>query len=381
MLLLAVGSDSSVGSVVSANKEKERILIGHTVDVKCAAFSPDGKMLASAGYSSEDGTRWAGEIKLWDVATGRERATLKGQLGAAFVAFSSDGKTLASGGYYEAPDERDGARVINELKLWDVTTGQERVMFEGRLKDQLYGAFAFSLDSGLLAMGSAAGVRIWNVTQQAELPPLITASPKVLTFSPDSKVLAVASSTDSSDQFDRALTTWEVKLIDVASRKKLSSFKDSGDDAYINSVSFSADRKVLAAGTADGLIRLWDLATKKERTIRDESSYSIGRVNSIALSPDHKLLASGNGNGIITLWDVETGRQRASIEHKGEWINCVTFSTDGKTLVSASSARTVRLIDVTSVLNTAPAQKSKLLLSYVSIWRDFAAVKDAHHSF
>ena len=53
------------------------------------AFSPDGKTLASGGVDDS--------IKLWDVATGKNTATLKGH--AFSVAFSPDGKTLASGGY------------------------------------------------------------------------------------------------------------------------------------------------------------------------------------------------------------------------------------------------------------------------------------------
>ena len=75
--------------------------------VSSVAFSPDGKTLASG---SKDRT-----IKLWDVATGKEQATLKGHTGAGVVsvAFSPDGKTLASG-------SEDCT-----IKLWDVATGKE----------------------------------------------------------------------------------------------------------------------------------------------------------------------------------------------------------------------------------------------------------------
>ena len=82
---------------------------GHTQSVYSVAFSPDSKTLASA---SGDKT-----IKLWEVATGKERATLQGHTQAVLsVAFSPDGKTLASaGGSFGKP---------GELKLWDVATGK-----------------------------------------------------------------------------------------------------------------------------------------------------------------------------------------------------------------------------------------------------------------
>src|SRR4051812_16815588 len=78
-------------SSLSAQEPKLReTLKGHTQAVKSVTFSPDGKILASASY---DGT-----LRLWEVATGKERAALGEYTGCVgCVAFSPDGKTLASG--------------------------------------------------------------------------------------------------------------------------------------------------------------------------------------------------------------------------------------------------------------------------------------------
>ena len=78
----------------------------------CVAFSPDGKTVASASRDPS--------AKLWDVATGKERATLKGLTRAAYsVAFSPDGKILASAGGSVVDDGETA-----ELKVWDVATGK-----------------------------------------------------------------------------------------------------------------------------------------------------------------------------------------------------------------------------------------------------------------
>jgi WD40 repeat protein len=106
-------------------------------------FSPDGKTLA-AGLGS-------GNIELWDVATGKSTAVLKGHTNAILsLAYSPDGKTLASGS--------DGS-----IKLWDVATGKNTATFQGD-KTSLW-SLAYSPDGKTLASVGLEGIiRLWNVT-------------------------------------------------------------------------------------------------------------------------------------------------------------------------------------------------------------------------
>jgi tetratricopeptide (TPR) repeat protein len=78
------------------------VLVGHTADVTCAAFTPDGRRLATASFDRT--------IKLWDVATGRDVFTLRGHTaGVVSVAFSPDGQRLVSGG------------IDATARVWDAT--------------------------------------------------------------------------------------------------------------------------------------------------------------------------------------------------------------------------------------------------------------------
>ena len=117
--------------------------VAHDKAVSSVAYSPDGKTLASG---SSDNT-----IKLWDVKTGKEQATLEGHTDAVFsVAYSPDGKTLASGS------------VDKTIKLWDVATGKEQATLKGHTEAVI--SVAYSPDGKTLASGSRdKTIKLWDV--------------------------------------------------------------------------------------------------------------------------------------------------------------------------------------------------------------------------
>ena len=161
-----------------------RTLRGHTDDIYALAFSSGGVLASASG----DGT-----VKLWDLAAGREKATLEGHDGLVYgTAFTRDGKTVASGG-------GDGT-----VRLWDVASSRQRQLFKGH--EQAVYAVAFSPDGSLHASaGDDQTVRLWDVREGRSLAILRGHTGKIygLAFSADGKLLA-------SSGGDRMIRLWDV---------------------------------------------------------------------------------------------------------------------------------------------------------------------------
>ena len=107
----------------------------------------------------------------------------------------------------------------------------------------------------------------------------------------------------------------------------------TGHSSSVSSVAFSPDGKLLASGSNDNTMKLWDVATGRE--LRTFTGHSRG-VNSVAFGPDGKLLASGSDDKTVRLWEAATGHLLRTLTGHSKSITSVAFSPDGKTLVSAS---------------------------------------------
>jgi WD40 repeat protein len=380
-------------------------LDGHSGGIGTVAFAADGSYLASG---SSDGT-----VKLWDVATGRQKKTLNLGQSVSALTFSPDGRTLAVGTWgHDGPQNPPWS-----ASLWDVASGT-RLGPELRVRDSVH-ALAYAPDGRTLAVaGQDRVLRLWQPALSggfASLPGHQPAEAWAVAFAPDGQTLVsagddhavrlwdmgtgracgllpghdslvtcVAVSPDgkriAAGGFDKVVKVWDVATGQVVF---------TGEHQHIvNRVAFSPDGRLLASSDRNQTVRVWDTATGAARarlTDHERSVCGLAFVGPqllasgcdggtlhlwdlstgqarwvlqdvkdifcLACSPDGKVLASGNKAGLVRLWETATGRELKMLQgHTQGGVRSVAFSPDGKTLASAGEDKTIHLWQVATGL-------------------------------
>ncbi|MEU1879744.1 hypothetical protein ABZ470_20720 [Streptosporangium sp. NPDC020072] len=341
------------------------VLRNPTGAVTTVVFSPDGRLLATAGAD--------GSVQLWQFASHQLVSTLfvgPARYGAVLtMAFSPDGRLLATAGVGE------------DVRLWEVATRR----LVGTLPTShttVVTTMQFSRDGVRLnTADDEGGVQVWDVVARrpvATLPITSARGAVMVAFSPDG-------TTVSASYLDGA----RVQRWDLATRRMKGPMFD-GDVGMSPRVRFSADGAVAATfGMASPSVRLWDAATgspvgrplptgytgdlalssdgamlavvdeggrrirlwdaRTQRPVGVPLSGHTGPIANIAFSPSGGILASVSDDGTIRLWNTATFHEISGLPsgHTLD-VTAVAFSPDSRLLVSGGTDKTFRLWDVTT---------------------------------
>lgn len=307
-------------------------------------FSPDGSRLA---VSSSIG------IWFYDPQTGEELdlLTYTGGIPPFAFAYSPDGNTIATANTNEMiivtgrVESRLPSISGNIVQMRDVTTGEKKTTVS--VQTQKVASIVYAPDGNTLATARKQDntVYLWDAAtgkSKGTLERIGKGSVQSFVYSPDGNTIATAGGWN-----DTVVQLWDAQT--GAHKTTL-----SGHTKRVNSVAYSPNGTMIASGSRDGSVWLWDVVTKKQKAILNHTNWFnflfpwlSPSVNAVAYSPDAKTIAAVSVDYTLQLWDTQTTKLKAILAGHTGPVNSVVYSPDGKTIATAGGQtdNTVRLWD------------------------------------
>jgi WD40 repeat protein len=318
--------------------------------VLCVAFSADSQRIAMGDTS--------GNVCLWDAAGIQKLFTGLHDNWVTGVAFSADGQWLVSSSedltlkiwdtqtgecrrtFTGHPEwvmdvviSADGRTLVSgsidhTLRIWDVATGKCLRILEGHT-DWVY-SIALSADGQWLASaGSDCIVRLWNPHTGECLQQWAGHTGRIMKV-----VFDLATQTLISGSNDGTVRRWA-----IATGEQLTEYVMPFE---ISTLALSPDNQVIAVAFKD-LIRL--IETQTGQCLKTLQGHQL-HIPAVSFSPDGRSLLTGAYDQKVKLWDLKTGQCTKTWQGQVSWLRTVVFSPDGKCLASAGSEHCIRLWDI-----------------------------------
>jgi WD40 repeat protein len=206
----------------------------------------------------------------------------------------------------------------------------------------LVDSLAYSKDGKYIASGSYTEVKIWDAALGTPKHTVggFAASVVTLSFSPDSKLLAVGGGAPTEDG--------EIKVFDVVSGKVVTDIK-SGHSDTVFGVCFSPDGKKLATCGADKFVKVWEMPGGKFLKAFEGHTH---HVLDVGWKADGKLLASCGADNVVKVWDYEKGEQVRTINAAQKQITRLVFVGTTGQFATCSGDASVKFFNVDNGGNT-----------------------------
>lgn len=290
-------------------------LAGHTDEAWGAAFSPDGKLLATSSDDSSDPMT----IRIWDWRAGRlVRGWKAHEATVSRVAFSPDGKILASCSLGKK----------DNLSLWDPQSGnkiRDLISTQGKIY-----SISFNQSGNILASADQDGVIIlWDyltgkIIKQIQIRKDQTCA---IAFRPGSdNQLAVCHFRD-------------IFIINTDSGEIIKNWQTSSEATSLN---FSSDGRYLGAAEDVGSVSVWDMESKKRLVRWEAEGESLSAIRFIP-DGDHFLVAVGDLKGGLHIWNLKTEIKVLQLKRQSDKIHQIAITPDGKNLATTSHDNSVIL--------------------------------------
>ena len=216
-------------------------------------------------------------------------------------------------------------QIVSDIADFSIKIGSTIRWNAGELKNIVTNSF----DSDLIAVNLSDHINLWDPLTKEVIGTLNYGSTITTTaFSKDGLLLA-------SGSVDKTVQLWDTKT-----QKLIARFKGHTDE--IMTVAFNPDGVILASAGRDKTVRLWN--TKTQKLIATLKGHT-ARVKSVAFSPDGSILASSSVDKTIRLWDTETQKLITTLKGHTRSVPHIIFSPDGSMLASAGADGTVRIWD------------------------------------
>ena len=335
MLLPTTPSASQPVQYEDSTQRLLRTFSGHTDSVCSVAFSPDGKTIISLGYDKS--------IVIWDANTGSQRKLItpaEDYTSPTVIAFSPSGECFCTASH------------LNRICIWDALTADCIGTLSGH--ENKINSIQFSADGTMIVSGSSdKTVRVWDVHNRCLIQVFDGHKPNPLVITQkldEGDVYSVSFSHDgmlvASGSGDNTIKLWE-----LSSGRNVATLRGHAD--LVQCVAFSPDGASILSCSADKSTRLWAVGSGAEvrRFVRHSSS-----VNTVSFSPHGDFILSGSCaerdakrrcvRGSLMLWETQTGRMLAEFTGHNSSVVAVTFSPSGRFALSGSLDKTLKLWDV-----------------------------------